>query len=64
MVAEFIRTREIICEVDLVELSSAISSVSCTGLMMGLQNTRFCTNLKPTNSGKLKKKKICVFKYL
>ena len=52
-VAEFIRTREIISEIDLVEVSAAMSSVSCSGLLMGLQNTRFCINLKPSGKGRI-----------
>ncbi|XP_052074223.1 protein KIAA0100-like isoform X2 [Mytilus californianus] len=50
MVVQFLKTREITAEIDFVEVSAAISSVSCSGLLMGLQTTRFFTSLKPTDT--------------
>ncbi|VDI37617.1 Hypothetical predicted protein [Mytilus galloprovincialis] len=46
----YLKTREISAEIDVVEVSAAISSVSNSGLLMGLQTARFFTSLKPTDT--------------
>ncbi|VDI39950.1 Hypothetical predicted protein [Mytilus galloprovincialis] len=50
MVVQYLKTKEISAEIDVVEVSAAISSVSNSGLLMGLQTARFFTSLKPTDT--------------